>query len=42
MFWIGAFVVMIITAIALIGVTDLIEHEEMEDEYETGYIIIYK
>ena len=42
MFWIGAFVVMTITAIALIGVTDLIEQEEMEEEYETAYIVIYK
>lgn len=42
MFWYGALFVMIFVAIALMGVADMIEHEEMEDEYETDYYIIYK
>jgi hypothetical protein len=42
MFWIGTLFGMIIMAIAMIGVVDLIEREEMEDEYETEYYIIYK
>lgn len=42
MFWIGAFVVMCVVVLTLQGVMDYIEHEEMEEEYETAYIVIYK
>lgn len=40
MFWIGTFVVMVIVAIALQGVADMIDREEMEDEYEIEYVIV--
>ena len=40
MFWIVTLSVMVIVAIALQGVADMIEHEEMEDEYEVAYIIV--
>lgn len=42
MFWFVTLFVMIFVAIALMGVADMIEREEMEDEYETEYYIIYK
>ena len=42
MFWFVLMFVMIFVAIALMGVVDMIEREEMEDEYETEYYIIYK
>lgn len=40
MFWIVTLSVMVIVATALIGVANMIEHEEMENEYETAYIIV--
>lgn len=40
MFWIGALCVMVIVATALVSVADLLDREEMEDEYEIAYIIV--
>ena len=42
MFWTVALFVMIIVGITLNGVVDLIDYEEMGDEYETEYYIVYK
>jgi hypothetical protein len=33
---------MVFVAIALMGVVDEIDREEMEEEYETEYYIVYK
>lgn len=42
MFWIVTLCVMVFVAIALMGVVDAIDREEMEEEYETEYYIVYK
>ena len=42
MFWFVLMFVLIFLSIALMGVIDIFEQEELEDEYETAYYIVYK
>jgi hypothetical protein len=42
MFWLVFLCILCVLAITLVGVIDLIEDSELEDEYEIVYMIVRK